>query len=126
MTLSVQDIARVCHEANRAYCAGLLDFSQYPWENCEEWQRQSAIKGVQFILDNPAAPASASHDSWLKEKAATGWKFGLVKDSDKKEHPCFVPYEQLPHAQRIKDYLFGAVVRALIVESPVVRTVEEA
>ena len=32
-----------------------------------------------------------------------------VKDSEKKEHPCFVRYEELPPAQRYKDTIFGAV-----------------
>jgi hypothetical protein len=36
-----------------------------------------------------------------------------VKNPDAKEHPCFVPYDELPAEQRTKDYLFQAVVRAL-------------
>jgi hypothetical protein len=84
------------------------------WELAPEWQRESAIKGVQFILDNPDAPPSASHDSWLEEKRRDGWKYGPVKDAEKKEHPCFVPYEELPLDQRRKDFIFGAVARACL------------
>lgn len=109
----VEMIARVCHEANRAYCLGLGDHSQVPWDEAPEWQRESAHKGVAFNIANPDAPASASHDSWLEEKRATGWKHGPVKDADKKEHPCFVPYEQLPEDQQYKDHLFKAIVAAL-------------
>ncbi len=36
-----------------------------------------------------------------------------MKDAEKKEHPCFVPYAELPAKQRMKDHLFGAVVRTL-------------
>lgn len=108
-----EDIARVCHEVNRGYCAALGDTSQVPWEEAPDWQRQSAIKGVEFNLANPDAPPSHSHDSWLAEKRATGWKYGPVKDAEKKEHPCFVPYEELPAEQKAKDYLFKATVRAL-------------
>ena len=111
--LTISDIAKACHEANRALCAALGDNSQVPWEEAPAWQRDSAINGVQFNLDNPAAPASASHDSWLAEKEATGWKYGPVKDAEKKEHPCFVPYEQLPKEQQAKDHLFKAVCGAL-------------
>ena len=57
-------------------------------------------------------PPSASHDSWLKQKKADGWKWGPEKNPDKKEHPCCLPYEQLPADQRMKDYLFGAIVKA--------------
>jgi hypothetical protein len=106
-------IARVCHEANRAYCLSLGDTSQLPWDEAPEWQRVSAIKGVEFSLAHPDAPPSASHDSWLEEKRATGWSWGPVKDPERKLHPCFVPYGQLPVDQRRKDALFQAVVRAL-------------
>lgn len=107
------DIAKVCHEANRAYCETIGDPSQKPWESAPEWQRDSAIAGVKFCLTNPEAPASANHDSWLEEKRRGGWKYGPVKDAVKKEHPCFVPYEQLPVEQQMKDSLFKAICAAL-------------
>lgn len=106
-------IAKVCHEANRALCAGLGDNSQLPWEEAPQWQRDSAVNGVRFNVENPDAPASASHDSWLEEKRLAGWKFGPVKDADLKEHPCYVPYEELPKEQQAKDHLFKATVAAL-------------
>lgn len=111
--LTPEAVAKVCHETNRAYCAGLGDHSQKPWEEAPEWQRASAIKGVLFHLDNPNASASASHDSWLAEKKADGWKYGPVKDAEKKEHPCFVAFEELPKDQQAKDFLFKSVVHSL-------------
>lgn len=111
--MKTEDIARICHEANRAYCRGIGDDSQAAWESAPDWQRASAVKGVEFTIANPSAPPSASHDSWLAEKAATGWKYGAVKNPDAKEHPCFVPYDELPVEQRRKDALFQAVVRAV-------------
>ena len=109
----LQQIARVCHEANRAYCAALGDHSQVAWEDAPEWQRESAVEGVKFIIENPRAGPDSSHRSWLEQKEADGWKYGPVKDPAKKEHPCFVPYEELPVEQKAKDYIFGAIVRAL-------------
>lgn len=106
-------IARVCHEANRAYCATIGDLSQLPWDDAPQWQRESAIAGVEFSVAHPDAPPSASHESWLAEKERTGWRYGPVKDAEKKEHPCFVPYDELPLDQRRKDALFVAIVRAL-------------
>lgn len=112
-TLATEQIAIVCHEANRAYCLALGDTSQPSWADAPEWQRASARNGVRFHIENPGSPPSASHDSWLEEKRATGWKFGPVKDPEKKEHPCFVPYNELPAEQQRKDALFIAVVEAL-------------
>lgn len=111
----IEQIARVCHEANRAYCAALGDNSQPSWDDAPDWQKQSAVTGVGFILDNPDAGPSASHDSWLAEKERDGWVYGEVKDpnANPPTHPCFVPYEELPAEQKAKDYIFGAIVRAM-------------
>ena len=94
--MKILAIAMLCHAANRAYCEALGDHSQVAWADAPDWQQKSAIEGVNFVLQNPDAPPSASHESWLAVKEADGWKYGAVKDADKKEHPCFVPYDQLP------------------------------
>lgn len=106
-------IAMVCHEANRAYCQTIGDDSQISWNDAPQWQKDSALTGVNFCIDNPDAPPSANHDSWLKQKIADGWKYGPVKDSTSKEHPCCVPYEQLPVKEQKKDALFKAIVASL-------------
>ena len=64
-------------------------------------------------VDNPDLPASASHESWMREKLEAGWIYGPVKDPDVKQHPCLVPFDELPVEQQMKDVLFIAVVRAL-------------
>ena len=112
--MNKEQIARVCHETNKAFCETIGDNTQKPWDEAEQWQRDSAIKGVQFALDNPNAPASAQHDAWLTDKIEAGWKYGPVKDPVKKEHPCMVPYDELPEDQRIKDHLFKGVVHAFV------------
>jgi hypothetical protein len=106
-------IARVCHEVNRAYCLSQGDHSQPAWEQAPDWQKDSAIAGVNFALDNPDAMPSDSHDSWLAQKRAEGWVYGPVKDPARKQHPCFVPYDELPPAQKAKDHIFLAIVRSL-------------
>ena len=103
----------MAHEANRTWCAVLGDDSQPAWEDAPEWQRQSAINGVQFHIDNPIAHPIDSHDNWMREKVANGWTYGEVKDPEAKTHPCLRPYHELPEEQRRKDWLFVAVVRAL-------------
>lgn len=111
-TEAVEQIARVCHEANRAYCASIGDSSQPEWHDAPEWQKDSARVGVRLHLDNPDAGAEASHESWLKQKQEEGWKYAPVKDPAKKEHPCCVPFDKLPPEQQMKDYLFRGIVHA--------------
>lgn len=110
--MNIERIAIVCYEANRAYCESIGDKSQKPWNQAQQWQRDLAMCGVTYALANPVAPASALHEAWLADKERDGWKFGPVKDAEKKEHPCFLPYSELPQEQKIKDHLFRAIVRA--------------
>lgn len=106
-------IARVAHEVNMAYCEALGDKSQVIWEDAPQWQRDSAIAGVELHLENPNLGVSASHEAWLAMKRADGWTYGPIKDPVKKEHPCFVPYADLPAEQKAKDFIFRGVVHAI-------------
>lgn len=83
------------------------------WDDAPQWQRDSALAGVDFHLAHPGAKPYDSHNSWLEVKRAEGWAYGRVKDLDRKLHPCFVPYEDLPPLQRAKDDIFVLVVNAL-------------
>jgi hypothetical protein len=106
-------IARVCHEVNRAYCQALGDNSQPKWEDAPDWQRESAMLGVVLHVNNPDAGPQASHQSWMAQKIADGWVYGVEKNAEQKTHPCIVPFDQLPVAQQAKDFIFRSVVHAL-------------
>jgi hypothetical protein len=106
-------IAVICHQANKAWCQANGDHSQLDWGYCPQWQMDSAIKGVEFRLANPDAGKDTQHNAWMADKVADGWKYGPEKDADKKEHPCIVPFEELPEFQQKKDALFCAIVDAL-------------
>lgn len=110
--MDIINIARVCHEVNAAYCRSCGDNSQLPWAEAPSWQRDSAVAGVKFLLDNPGAGPGACHASWLAVKRADGWVYGAVKDAVAKRHPCMLDFTNLPKDQQTKDHLFVAVVRA--------------
>lgn len=110
----LESIAELCHEANRAYCQALGDQSQVPWPEAADWQKESAIAGVKYVMENPKVKPSDSHESWLREKEKDGWKYGRVKDVEKKEHPCFVSYDSLSIEQKAKDHIFLAIVKTVL------------
>lgn len=109
----VEDIARICHEANRALCGSQGDWSQAEWHEAASWQRESACEGVRFHLAHPEASPSAGHANWLAKKRDEGWCYGEVKDAQEKRHPCLVPFDELPAEHQAKDHVFGAIVAAL-------------
>lgn len=111
--ITIEGIARVCHETNKAYCDVIGDTSQKHWEDAEQWQRDSAVNGVKFAIENPDASPIDQHVSWMNDKVEDGWVYGEVKDSVLKTHPCLVSYSKLPIEQRLKDTLFMHVVHSM-------------
>lgn len=111
--MKTEEIARICHEVNRAYCQAMGDGSQPRWEDAPQWQQDSAITGVAYHLAHPDSTPADSHKSWFAEKERDGWTWGPTKDPGKKQHPCFVEHALLPKEQQAKDYIFLAIVRAL-------------
>jgi hypothetical protein len=107
-------IAAAAHEINSLYCVALGDTSQPPWFEAPQWQIESAMEGVEAIIEYPDITPEQQHDKWRELKLADGWVYGPEKDSDKKTHPCMVDYRDLPACQRAKDTIFGAVVRGLL------------
>lgn len=118
--MTTPDIARVCHQVNKAYCEAMGDPSQVDWEDTPDWQKKSVISGVEYIIANQGATPEESHASWLKYKEAEGWTWGPVKDPEKKEHPNMLPYSGLPPEQRLKDHIFGVIVRTLMEDKDIV------
>lgn len=112
--MTIEQIAQVCHDANRAYCEALKDYSQPSWDSAAKWQKESAINGVNFLISNPETSPKATHENWLKDKMADGWVYGPAKDAALKTHPCCVPYNELSPSQQAKDRLFQNIVHALL------------
>jgi RyR domain len=107
-------VARVCHEANRAYCTTLGDNSQPAWDDAPDWQQMSALDGVAAISAGVVIRPSDSHESWSRSKLRDGWEYGPVKDPERKQHPCLVPFEELSIEQQMKDHIFFGIASAML------------
>lgn len=105
-------IAVIAHEVNAVFCRRHQDYSQPQWKDAPDWQKQSALAGVQAHLKGELSPEQ-SHESWYNQKHSEGWVYGPNKDPEKKTHPCMVAYKDLPIKQQAKDVLFGSIVKNL-------------
>ena len=44
-----------------------------------------------------------THEVWSEGRMKDGWKYGDVRDDEKKQHPCLVPYEELSESEKEYD-----------------------
>ena len=112
--MRIDQVAGICHEANREYARVLGDTVHLPWDMCPDWQKKSVIAGVRVVMKNPEATAEELHNSWMAYKIAEGWTWGPNKDPYKKEHPCLLEYKDIPEHERLKDQLFHSVARNFV------------
>ena len=55
------------------------------------------------------------HELWAQKRLAEGWKYGTARNDEKKEHPCLVPYENLPESEREYDRITATeTLRAIV------------
>lgn len=106
--------AAVAHEANAEWSRQNGDRSHQRWPYASKRIRESAILGVTQIAENPELTPEESHELWAAHKQSQGWVYGEKKDEAERTHPCLIPYDELPEAERLKDRLFGATVRAVL------------
>ena len=43
------------------------------------------------------------HEVWAETRIKQGWKYGEQRNDELKTHPCLVPYEDLPEAEKAYD-----------------------
>ena len=43
------------------------------------------------------------HEVWAQNRINEGWTYGPVRDDQKRQTPCLVPYDQLPEEEKAYD-----------------------
>jgi hypothetical protein len=43
------------------------------------------------------------HEVWAQSRLSEGWKYGPERNDALREHPCLVPYEELPEVEKEYD-----------------------
>lgn len=59
--------------------------------------------------------AKNTHELWSQQRIAEGWQYGEKRDDPKKEHPCLIPYEDLPESEKHYDRVTSlGVIKTLL------------
>lgn len=54
------------------------------------------------ILELSERIAENVHEVWAASRMAEGWTYGKERNDQLKQHPCLIPYDELPETE--KDY----------------------
>lgn len=112
--MKIEVLASMVHEANRAYCFSIEQYSTAPWDLEPPIIQNSVIDGIKNLVNNPDLSPEHMHELWMKYKLDEGWVYGEVKDVDALIHPCLKPYSELPDSDKVKDVIFHALVSAFV------------
>jgi ryanodine receptor 2 len=47
--------------------------------------------------------AHHAHEVWASQRLKDGWQYGPKRNDATREHPCLVPYDQLPDSEKQYD-----------------------
>jgi ryanodine receptor 2 len=56
------------------------------------------------------------HEVWSAGRIADGWRYGETRDDTLKQHPCLVPYSDLPDSEKEYDRKTAMETLKLIVK----------
>jgi hypothetical protein len=65
-----------------------------------EAERKAMGKVIEEHIDLMAVE---EHNGWWDTKRADGWRYGPVRNNDRREHPLMIPFGQLPEPEKDKD-----------------------
>jgi RyR domain len=55
------------------------------------------------------------HEAWVRLRVAQHWTYGGERNDARREHPCLVPYDDLPEVERHTDHEMAlAALRAIV------------
>lgn len=43
------------------------------------------------------------HKEWMRRRLSEGWRLGPARDDALREHPCLIPYDELPETEKEYD-----------------------
>lgn len=112
--MTKEDIARILYSVCRAYCATIYNWERREWEKLFDYEREEAIKEVEFFLKNPERLVELYHNVWIKRMIMNGWTYDKEYDMTTKKHHYLKPFKELPVEYQFKDYLFKSAVDILL------------
>lgn len=55
------------------------------------------------ILELAELLAKNTHEIWARNRIEEGWTYGDIRNDEKLQSPCLIPYEKLPESEKEYD-----------------------
>ena len=96
------DLPGEYRDACRAQAEDILAKLASIGARAEPTRGPQVVPGFAFTAAEIDMLARREHARWMDHKMSRGWTLG-PRDDGRKTHPCLVPYDDLPEAERQKD-----------------------
>lgn len=63
----------------------------------------SAVSLPEGLVELTEKMARNVHEVWAQTRIRQGWSYGPQRNDELKQHPCLVPYDELPESEREYD-----------------------
>ena len=74
----------------------MQNYNPTPADTRNEKLSDELMQLVEEIAEN-------THDVWAASRIKDGWTYGPVRNDSIKQHPCLVPYSELPESEKEYD-----------------------
>lgn len=71
-------------------------YSPNPIDTTDVELSEELLELVELLAEN-------THDVWAKGRMDEGWTLGPVRNDELKQHPCLIPYSELPESEKEYD-----------------------
>ncbi len=104
MKFSAEQIAEIIHSVS-SLIPRPDGSSVGSWADLPEKFKINATNAVIEIMNSHSKTAEELHNLWMQPLLDDGWVVGNY-NRDLKQHPCLVPFDQLPESEVLKDEIW--------------------
>ena len=73
-----------------------ISYTPNPIDTTDVELSEELLQLVELLAEN-------THNVWAKGRMDEGWTLGPVRNDELKQHPCLIPYDELPENEKEYD-----------------------
>lgn len=74
----------------------MISYTPHPIDTSDVELSEELLQLVELLAEN-------THEVWSKGRMNEGWTYGPVRNDELKQHPCLIPYSELPESEKEYD-----------------------